>query len=387
MTALGYSKEDLEALTAIFTATEICQQPETWLKTVHQVQKESLDLAAFLTEVMEDDFEVIMTGGGTSEFVGNSIFPYLNKLLGYRAKSYGSTDITASPEHYINPLVNTLLISYGRSGNSPESLGAIQAADAVSENVYHLAITCNENGALSQLEHPRKYALNLTPETHDQSFAMTSSYTNMYLATLCVFNLDRLDWVERVVTNLANGVTKLLNDDFVKLQDYVKAFDFNRIVYLGSNGLKGVSQESALKMLELTAGQVVTMYDTPLGFRHGPKSIVNDETLTVMYLSDDAYCRQYELDLLREMAGQRKANQILVVANTECALARELADFYYEFGLPAAENGWLGLAYITIAHVVALTKSLALGCTPDNPCPTGEVNRVVTGVTIYPYGE
>ena len=30
-------------------------------------------------------------------------------------------------------------------------------------------------------------------------------------------------------------------------------------------------------------------------------------------------------------------------------------------------------------------QSLSLGITPDNPCPTGEVNRVVKGVTLYPY--
>ena len=88
-------------------------------------------------------------------------------------------------------------------------------------------------------------------------------------------------------------------------------FDFDRIVYLGNIALKGVAQESALKMLELTAGKVATMYDSQLGFRHGPKSIINDTPLTVAYLSDDAYRRQYELDLIKEMSGQRKGNKIV----------------------------------------------------------------------------
>jgi tagatose-6-phosphate ketose/aldose isomerase len=35
--------------------------------------------------------------------------------------------------------------------------------------------------------------------------------------------------------------------------------------------------------------------------------------------------------------------------------------------------------------MLAFESSLALGLTPDNPCPTGEVNRVVKGVTIYRY--
>ena len=80
-------------------------------------------------------------------------------------------------------------------------------------------------------------------------------------------------------------------------------------------------------MLELTAGRVVTMYDTPMGFRHGPKSIVDDTTLTVVYLSDEAYTRQYEVDLLKEMSGQRKGNKIVVVMSSADEAVSALADY------------------------------------------------------------
>src|SRR5699024_8101279 len=155
---------------------------------------------------------------------------------------------------------------------------------------------------------------------------------------------------------------------------------------LGSNTLKGTSQESALKMLELTAGRVVTMYDTPMGFRHGPKSIVDDTTLTVVYLSDDPYTRQYEMDLVKEMSGQRKGNKIVVVMSSQDDAAAALADYSVVYGLDGEnENILLGLDYILFAQTLAVLKSLSLGITPDNPCPTGEVNRVVQGVTLYPY--
>ena len=164
------------------------------------------------------------------------------------------------------------------------------------------------------------------------------------------------------------------------------SYDFKRIVYLGSNTLKGTSQESALKMLELTAGRVVTMYDTPMGFRHGPKSIVDDTTLTVVYLSDDAYTRQYEIDLLKEMSGQRKGNKIVAVMSKEDEAVKALVDHTVVFGLKEDyENILLGLDYIMFAQTLAVLKSLSLQITPDNPCPTGEVNRVVKGVTLYPY--
>ena len=123
-----------------------------------------------------------------------------------------------------------------------------------------------------------------------------------------------------------------------------------------------------------------------MGFRHGPKSIVDDTTLTVVYLSDDPYTRQYEMDLVKEMSGQRKGNKIVVVMSSQDDAAVALADYSVVYGLDGEnENILLGLDYILFAQTLAVLKSLSLGITPDNPCPTGEVNRVVQGVTLYPY--
>ena len=139
-------------------------------------------------------------------------------------------------------------------------------------------------------------------------------------------------------------------------------------------------------MLELTAGKVVTMYDTPMGFRHGPKSIVDDTTLTVVYLSDNAYTRQYEVDLIKEMSGQRKGNKIMAVSSRKDDEVAALVDYFYSFDNETdADNMYLAFEYILAAQLIALYKSLSFGITPDNPCPSGEVNRVVKGVTLYPY--
>ena len=128
------------------------------------------------------------------------------------------------------------------------------------------------------------------------------------------------------------------------------------------------------------------MYDTPMGFRHGPKSIVDDTTLTFVYLSDEAYTRQYEVDLLTEMRGQRKGNKIVVVMSSADEAVSALADYTVVYDMKEEnENILLGLDYILFAQTLAVLKSLSLDITPDNPCPTGEVNRVVKGVTLYPY--
>lgn len=389
MTIFGYTEEDLQNKNAIFTATEIHQQPDTWEKTVKQIASMKDEIKTFISKVTsQPDYDIIMTGAGTSEFVGNALFSYLNRLTNYKAKSFGSTDLTPTPENYVSAHKPTLLISFGRSGDSPESIGAIQSVEAVNDNVYHLFITCNKDGALSKRaaqEGDRCLAIDLTPETLDKSFAMTSSFSNMYLACLLCFSLDNLDETAAKVREVTEAARKLVDTDWKEMLKVDETYGYDRIVYLGTNCLKGVAQESALKMLELNAGRIVTMYDTPMGFRHGPKSIVNDTTLNVVYLSDGAYQRQYEMDLVRELASQRKGDKVMVVCNTPCEEAEKLADYYYCFNTSAKDNVFLGLEYVVVAQLIAIFRSLQNKITPDNPCPTGEVNRVVKGVILYPY--
>lgn len=386
----GKEKTQWENLKGIFTATEINQQPATWRKTIAQIEANKDELAAFIHNVTKhEDYDIILTGAGTSEFVGNALFSYINKVTNYRTKSYGTTDLVATPENYLSQSKPTLMVSFGRSGNSPESVGAVNVADEVcGDNIYHLFVTCNKQGALSKAAETRSnaYAINLTDETHDQSFAMTSSYSNMMLATLLCFSLDLLDQAKLEMEDIIAGAEAYLATGWNFVSDVVATYDFNRIVYLGANALKGVAQESALKMLELTAGQVCTMFDTPLGFRHGPKSIIDDSTLTMVYMSDDAYSRPFELDLIKEMSGQRKGNKIVAITSHKDVELESLVDYTYTFAnTKKHDNAFLGFDFILIAQSLALFKSLAYDITPDNPCPTGEVNRVVKGVTLYPY--
>ncbi len=389
MDIFGIGQEQMTALSAVFTLQEIRQQPTTWKKTCAQLKENKEALKKFLAPVLEAaDFDIVLTGAGTSEFVGNSLFHSLAEKYNHKVKSYATTDIVPSPEDFLSKTKPTLLISFGRSGNSPESVGAVEAAEVVCENIYHLFVTCNSDGELSHFADKKDncFALNLTPETHDQSFAMTSSFSNMYLAAYMALNLDLVDEISDEMENVCKATDTFLENDYKAIENIIRDFDFGRIIYLGNVALKGVAQESALKMLELTAGRVVTMYDSPMGFRHGPKSIISDDALTVIYMSDDAYRRQYEIDLLREMGPQRKGNKIVAVVNTPCNEIEGLVDYTVRIDAEKPmENIYLGLMFITFAQTLAALKSLSMDITPDNPCPTGEVNRVVKGVTLYPY--
>lgn len=381
---LKISEEMLHKANAYNTAKEISQQPNTWKKTVELIKSRKAEIQSFLAQLGElGSFDIVLMGAGTSEYIGNTLVRYLNKLSHFNARSIATTDMILNPELYINSNKKTLFISYGRSGNSPESVGSVQAINTVSKNAYHLFITCNKEGSLAKLaiNNEKIFAIELPEETNDLGFAMTSSFTNMLCATVLCFNLDHLDQFEKFVYNLATSVENQLSDNAETIYDLVKDFDFERIIYLGSECMKGYAQESALKILELTQGRVSTLFDTLTGFRHGPKSFINPKTLIVVYLSDDEFVSRYELDLIRELKAQQKGYKILVVKHKEVEC---MGDYTIQCDYSEMPMELVGLKMVMIAHLIAFFKSLSLGITVDNPCPTGEVNRVVTGVTIYP---
>ena len=371
-----------------WTAKEIFQQPETWRKTLFQIREERFGLQAFINTVKaQKDYDIVFAGAGTSEYIGNALAPALRPYYSGHIRSCATTDIVSNPEYCLFRDRPTLLVSFGRSGNSPESIGAIRAADTVCTNIRHLLITCNPKGALSRYAEGKDncYALNLTPETHDMAFAMTSSFSNMYLAGLLVFRLDALEEMENQTEEVIRAAAEFLEKGWESIRKLTDDFDFSRIIYLGSGALKGFAQESALKICELTQGRVDTIFNSPLGFRHGPKSVINDHSLCVVFLSPDNYARQYEYDLIREMSAERKNNRILIIGCTEDPVS-SYADAYLSLDCRTElTDSFAGMAFIPAAQVTALLKSLSFGITPDNPCPSGEVNRVVKGVTLYPY--
>lgn len=386
-----WTSEQLKELRGALTAKEIVQQPEMWIKTLKLIGSMKEKLSRYINEIiMQPDFEVIFTGAGTSEYVGASVSVALNGILKQRTHAYGTTDLVVAPQKYFSQEKPTLLVSFARSGNSPESVGAVQAANKICKKIYHLFITCNEEGALEKIaeEQERCLTIILPKETLDQGFAMTSSFSCMYLAVLLAFQLEKLEVLSETVYEISRQAKRLLAEDWKIFRKAVKEYSFDRIVYLGSGAMKGISQEASLKMLELNGGKIAAFFETPMGFRHGPKSVINDSTLCVVFISDDSYTKRYEIDLVRELCRQRQKNRIMIIGNHADRQMVGLPDYEYYFLCREELPGeWLGLAGVVCAQLMAFFKSIDNGIHPDTPCENGNVNRVVKGVTIYPYGE
>lgn len=385
---LHYTKEDLLELGAEITTREIYQQPDVWREAFEFYQAKREEIAAFLQEIADkhDYIKVILTGAGTSAYVGDTLLPYFKEVYDERKWNFNAiatTDIVANPATYLKKDVATVLVSFARSGNSPESVATVDLAKSLVDELYQVTITCAADGKLALQAHgdDRNLLLLQPAVSNDAGFAMTSSFTSMMLTALLVF--DPTEFAVKserfeVVSSLARKVLDK-EEDVKELVD----LDFNRVIYLGAGPFFGLAHEAQLKILELTAGQVATMYESPVGFRHGPKSLINDNTVVLVFGTTTDYTRKYDLDLVREVAGDQIARRVVLLSDQAFGLenVKEVA-----LGCGGVLNDiYRVFPYIVYAQLFALLTSLKVENKPDTPSPTGTVNRVVQGVIIHEY--
>jgi tagatose-6-phosphate ketose/aldose isomerase len=384
MDYLGIPQERLEQAGGYWTAREISQQPAVWPLIQRLIAADASASRAFLDPLMRrSDLRIVLTGAGTSSFVGECVAPALARKSGVAVDAVATTDLVGSPMSWLRPRVPTLLVSFARSGNSPESVAALQLAEQCVQECHHLIFTCNAEGALYRLgKSMRNTRIVLLPEeTNDRGFAMTSSFSGMLLAAALTFDLIAAD--AGTVTRLARSADEVLSDT-LQLIDGLARERFERIVYLGSNALKGLAREAALKTLELSDGQVVAISDTPLGFRHGPKTIINGRSLVVVLLCNEPYTRRYEIDLLSELRADGVAGRVLALTAQPLQDLQNPDDVALS-GAASESDLALCLSYAVFAQSLAFMQSLSLGLKPDVPNARGTVNRVVQGVTIHPW--
>jgi tagatose-6-phosphate ketose/aldose isomerase len=384
VTHLGLTESALDQLGGLWTAREIAQQPAMLRETQALLMARRDEIEAFLAPLLAlPTLRVILTGAGTSAFIGECLAPVLSARLGRRVEAIPTTDLVCAPQLYFEAETPTVLVSFGRSGNSPESVAAVELADRLVKTLHHLVITCNDQGALAAYARgARGLTVQLPEATHDRSFAMTSSFSCMTYAALAIFS--GIGAMDARIDAIARATQQVITDYTAVLQT-AAAEGYERVVYLGSHIFQGLAREAGLKLLELTNGALVTMFDSPLGFRHGPKTIVNSATLIVVFFSNNAYTRSYDIDLLDELRRDNDAARVIAItAQDGVGLAR--SDELSVLGLEAADDAELLFPYIVAPQIFAFFESLRLGLTPDKPNTSGTVNRVVQGVRIHELG-
>jgi tagatose-6-phosphate ketose/aldose isomerase len=383
MKYLGFDQQALTRMGAIHTAREISQQPQIWKKVYDDVLLKQQSVREFLEKALGTSERIILTGAGTSAFIGLSLRGIYQRKTGIITEAISTTDLVSHPQDYFTSDVPTLVISFARSGNSPESEAAVTLADRLCTRCFHLIITCNPDGKLAHHPAKEKLVFALPAESNDQSLAMTSSYTGMLLAGLLMADIKAVPSFRGMMDTLVKYGEKVISYYAEELKDIAQK-NFTRAVFLGSGPLLGTATESHLKLQELTDGKVICKHDSFLGFRHGPKAVIDASTLVVYLFSNDPHVLQYERDLVDSMKkGNPPLLEIGVIESQSHGIKLDHVFYFSEDGGSLPEE-FLAVCSVLPAQVLSFFKSLHLGLRPDSPSDSGAITRVVEGVNIYP---
>ena len=368
-----------------FTFNEIHQQPAMWRKELKALLENQEAISAFMHKYLTPDTDIVLTGAGTSAFIGDALMPVMRGVW-KNVRSVATTDIITHAPYLLNPEKPLLLVSFARSGNSPESVGAVNLANKLCKNVAHVYITCNKNGKLAQQAAGRENVLSLLlpEETDDKSLAMTSSFSTMLLTCLMLGHIDTLTDDIEMIQTAAKNAEAIMTEYEDKLKE-IASRPFERGVFLGSGALKGIAEECHLKLQELTDGAVVCKFDSFLGFRHGPKAVVNSKSIVVYLMTEQEDVQRYERDLVKQVdANNKPVAQIIVIAGKAPELPGVKADLVVRMPYGPEENTFYGIVpYVLVGQLLGYYASLAHGLNPDAPSVSGNIHRVVEGVTIY----
>jgi len=362
---------------------EMVQQPALWKKIYREMERVREELSGFLNNNLKPDSEVIFTGAGSSYFVGEMVMGYFQEKTGYTTKAVSTTEIVTYPNHNISKSKPTLMVSFARSGNSPESVAAAKNAQRVNPNMAHLIITCNKEGELAKCESLKnRYVYLLPEEANDKALAMTSSVTSMTLVALLLADLNNLKKQEKQIEKVALLVNRVLEKYGNKLAE-IASKDFERAVFLGSGPFYGLAHEAHLKVQEMTDGRLICKFDSFLGFRHGPKAVVDDKTLMVYFHSPKAQVRRYEDDLVRSI-NKEQAPAFKLGICVHCKHEKNYnAIVTFSEEESEIDEAYFMLAYLVPVQLFSIFKSIEYGLNPDAPSKSGAIHRVVRGVVIY----
>ncbi|MCC7499605.1 MAG: hypothetical protein IT160_18635 [Bryobacterales bacterium] len=364
-----------------YTLSEIIQQPLLWPDSAERAIARADSLRRSLDGVQT----VALTGSGSSVYAAECLALALQNELGIAAGAIAGGQLVMHALRGMPPRRPALMVSLARSGDSPESYGALELFLALDRDVRHVVVTCNAAGRLlrSAEAHPLTTCIDLDPRTCDRSLVMTSSFTNLVVAARFLGMLDQAEEYRRMVARLAEcGRDVLLR--YPQAIARAALADFGSGVFLGSGCRFGAAREAALKMQEMTAGRIFTFAETFLGLRHGPMASVHEDTLIVCFLSSDPLRRAYESDLIGELNRKGLGRLKVIVGERIPPSLLGENDVAVEVpGLGAIGDDNVAVIDVVVGQLLAFFRCRGEGLNPDAPSAGGVIHRVVEKFTIH----
>jgi len=328
-----------------YTLSEINSQPEIWKEVLSQIQESKNLLADFFNE--GDYQQILFTGCGSTFYAsiaGASIFQNLLKI---NSKGLPASEIWLSEKSNYVSNARTLLIAVSRSGETTETVNACKKFKAENSGDV-LTLSCYPHGELSKCGD-----LNLTfPSAMEKSIAQTRAFSSLYLSLLAIaVNLTKNQELLSQLSLIPKFGASVLTKNERIIDQIGSSKKYENVIYLGSGLRYGLACELSLKMKEISL--TVSEPFHFLEFRHGPMSMVTDNTL-IIGLTSTSY-QPNELSVIKDMV-KRGASSLSIGNNgTDICFNTSIAEVLQ------------GALYLPLGQVLAVKRAFKFGINPDKP--------------------
>jgi glucosamine--fructose-6-phosphate aminotransferase (isomerizing) len=331
---------------------EILRQGIVWQSALDGVTAQTAKLRALFKKNTGRD--LLFIACGSPHFANLSLAAHAQALLGVRARAVPSSDLLFFSTSFVPPGPPPLAIVLSRSGETSETIAAAQMMHRIGADI--MAVGCDAATSLLKLA---DLAVEI-PEGREVSVAQTGSFSGMLLAAQTVIAVvagdnAHMDALRRL-PGLADGC---INGSWRVAETIIAGRRIDRFFFLGSGTRYGLACEATLKMKEMSLSHAEPFH--VLEFRHGPMSLVDEHTLVVGLISEQAATA--ELAVLREM---RALGAQTVALGEATAVLEGNADtiIAFESGLPAAARDVL---YMPFLQSLAFHRAMSKGLDCDNP--------------------
>jgi Predicted phosphosugar isomerases len=377
----GRSEEEQRRLGYFHTLREICQQPWTWPRTCQVM----LAVRGSFEKSLAGVRSLTLTGSGSSQYAAECVQFAMRNGAGLRTESVGGGDLLTFGGKVLPPDRPGLLISLARSGDSPESRGAMELLLDTEPEIRHIVLTCNEQGSLTKAwrDHAKVLVTTLPRETNDQSLVMTSSFTNLLLAARFMGMLTKPEEYERLCSGNEQYCQRSDREEF-------RCFGGNCEAKFRTGSISG-------NWIAFCGGAGSRIKDAGNDRRPGHHALRNISRLSPwphelrarqnfigLFLSSDSILRAYELDLLQELDRKNLGLSKLVVGENIPQRILRKQDVAVECpGLAAFGDEEAATIDVVVAQLLGFFRCLQEGLRPDSPSEDGIIQRVVESFPLH----
>ncbi len=336
------------------TLDEILSQPQCWQECLSSLERQEV-IRKICTRVPPDG-EWLFIGCGTSYYIALAAAACFAEITGMPARAIPASEILFFPNSVLSKHHTSIPVLISRSGRTTEVVRAGQYLER-ERGIRTIAITCYADGPLAKNS---TFPI-VVSAAAEKSTVMTRSFSSMviglqYLAASVAKNAALIGELRELPTRSAAMFQKLPE----LVREFVSHHDLNNYSFVGQGAFFGIANEAMLKVMESSCSYAQVF--NSLEFRHGPKSIVNPQSLFGIFLSDSAY--DAEVDLLEEM----KALGATTMAVTSKLSPRIQAASDLLIEAPAGEAEYSRLAAcIPAAQLLGVYTGLKKGLDPDSP--------------------